>query len=77
MQIKAKNHKIKHGRNQVCGVYKFAAKFESRVKQMDSDSFSVLTGLRKSIDLVFGTIMGVFQKGEGQRVSVFAVEVLS
>lgn len=46
-------------------MYKFAAKFESRVKQMDSDSFSVLTGLRKSIDLVFGTIMGVFQKGEG------------
>lgn len=39
-------------------------------KQMDSDCFSMLTGLRKSIDLVFGIITGVFQKDEGYAVSV-------
>lgn len=55
----------------------FAEKYESRIKQMDNVSFSILTGLRKGIDLVFGIIIDVFQKGEGKTASVLAVEVLS
>lgn len=44
---------------------------------MGNVSFSVLTGLRTSIDLAFRIIIDVFQKGEGKPASVFAVEVLS
>lgn len=44
---------------------------------MGSVSFSILTGLRKSMDLVFGIIITVIQKGEGKTAFVLAVEVLS
>lgn len=44
---------------------------------MGSVSFSILTGLRKSIDLVFGIIIHVFQEGKGKTAPVLAVEVLS
>lgn len=47
----------------------FAAKYESRIKQMGRVSFSILTGLRESIALVFGIII-MFQKAEGTAASV-------
>lgn len=41
---------------------------------MGSASFSILTGLRESIALVFG--IAVFRKGQGKTASALAVEVL-
>lgn len=59
IQTKAKKSHIYTWQKPACGVCMFAAKQESRIKQMGSVSFSVLTGLRKSIDLVFGIIIDV------------------
>jgi len=44
---------------------------------MGSVVFSILTGLRKSIDLVFCIIIGMTQKGGGKTVSLLVVAVLS
>lgn len=45
----------------------FVEKYESRIKQMGRVSFSVLTGLRESIDLVFGIITMCFKKVKGRQ----------